>query len=732
MPLPHDYIERVYAGVLGKLIGVYLGRPFEGWPFHRVIEELGEINYYVHEQLGVPLIVTDDDITGTFTFLRALPDYGNSLELTSEQIGQTWLNYLIEKRTILWWGGLGNSTEHTAYQRLKNGIKAPASGSIALNGKTVAEQIGAQIFIDGWAMVAPGDPELAADLAKRAGCVSHDGEAIYGAQVIAAMESEAFVETDLEKLLDTATSFIPSDSTVYKMIADLRDLRSKEDDWYKAREWLDTNHGYQHYEGVCHVVPNHGLIILSLLYGDDDFQKTLMICNTSGWDTDCNSGNVGCLMGIKNGLAGIDVGPDWRGPVADRLFAPTADGGRSITDAVTETYHVANIGRALKNLKPLAPKSGARFHFNLPGAVQGFRPEDSIVAKNTTIIENVAGNSAQGERSLAIHFKHLAPGRVSRVKTDTFIPNDAGDLRTYDLITSPTLYPGQTVTAGVLAEAANPVPVNVRLYMRVYEAIDDANSSIEPEELMAMEQEVDELTTLLGPMTTLKPGMKQDLEWIVPETEGCPIAEIGLEIKPVRSFASRGTLYLDYLTWDGTPTVRLGKPTRYGKMWSKAWTQGVDDWWPWWPTGMRVMQNDGTGLLIQGTREWTDYHVSSEITPHLSASAGIGARVQGMRRYYALLLRPGSKACLVKALDGETVLSETDFNWEFDETHKLRLDVKNNRIRGWIDNTLYFDIVDEDRPLENGAVAIIIEEGTLTSGDVTVIGMSTESPNCVK
>ena len=29
MPIPSDYAERVYAGVLGKIIGVYLGRPFE-------------------------------------------------------------------------------------------------------------------------------------------------------------------------------------------------------------------------------------------------------------------------------------------------------------------------------------------------------------------------------------------------------------------------------------------------------------------------------------------------------------------------------------------------------------------------------------------------------------------------------------------------------------------------------------------------------------------------------
>src|SRR5215831_9940364 len=211
IPLPDDYLERTYAGVLGKLIGVYLGRPFEGWTYDRIMAELGEITSYVHERLGTSLIVTDDDISGTFTFLRALPDHGNRRDLTPEQIGQTWLNYIIERRTILWWGGLGNSTEHTAYLRLKHGIPAPRSGSIATNGKVVAEQIGAQIFIDGWAMVSPGDPERAADFARRAGSVSHDGEAIYGAQVIAAIEAQAYVESDLNKLIDTAVGCIPRD-----------------------------------------------------------------------------------------------------------------------------------------------------------------------------------------------------------------------------------------------------------------------------------------------------------------------------------------------------------------------------------------------------------------------------------------------------------------------------------------------------------------------------------------
>src|SRR5437763_1675124 len=430
MPIPSDYEERVYAGVLGKLIGVYLGRPFEGWSYERIMERLGEVQYYVHERLSAPLIVTDDDISGTFTFLRALPDYGNRRDLSPRDIGRTWLNYIIENQTILWWGGMGNSTEHTAFLRLKSGIDAPESGSIRTNGKTVAEQIGAQIFIDGWAMVAPGDPELAADLARRAASVSHDGEAVYGAQVIAAMEAQSFVERDLGKLLDTAAGLIPRDSVIYRLIADLRDWRETDGDWRKTRERIVQRYGYDKFIGNCHMVPNHAVILLALLYGDDDFQRSLMIANTAGWDTDCNSGNVGCLMGIKNGLAGIDAGPDWRGPVADRMYLPTADGGRAITDAVRETYEVVAIGRALAGEPALPPKGGARYHFDLRGAVQGFQPEESPETRGTAAVENVAGVGAplvgapaalvdahDGHpcRPLAILYHALAPGRAARV-----------------------------------------------------------------------------------------------------------------------------------------------------------------------------------------------------------------------------------------------------------------------------------------------------------------------------
>src|ERR1700732_4530012 len=226
--IPHDYAERVYAGVLGKLIGVYLGRPFEGWTFERIMAELGPIDYYVNERRDVKLrshhlVVTDDDVSGTFIFPRALADNGYPGRLSAEQIGQAWLNYIVEERSVLWWGGMGNSTEHTAYLRLKGGIPAPASGAIATNGKTVAEQIGAQIFIDGWALVAPGNPKLAVELAGKAGSVSHDGEAIYAAQLVAAMEAQAFIEPKIDQLIETGLNYLPPDCLITRLVNDIRD-----------------------------------------------------------------------------------------------------------------------------------------------------------------------------------------------------------------------------------------------------------------------------------------------------------------------------------------------------------------------------------------------------------------------------------------------------------------------------------------------------------------------------
>jgi ADP-ribosylglycohydrolase len=695
--LPEDYEERLYAGVLGKIIGVYLGRPFEGWTYERITEQLGDINYYVHEILDKPLIVTDDDISGTFTFVRALADYGYSPQITPAQIGQTWLNYIIEERTILWWGGMGNSTEHTAYLRLKSGVQAPESGSASLNGRVVAEQIGAQIFIDGWAMVAPGDPSFAADLARRAASVSHDGEAIYGSQVLAAMESQAFVDSDLQSLLDVGLGVIPTDSLIYRLISELRALRERESDWREARAWLAREYGYDKYGGGVHMIPNHGLVILSLLYGEDDFQRTQMIVNTSGWDTDCNAGNVGCLMGIKNGLSGLDAGPDYRTPVADRLYLPTADAGRAITDALIETYHLVNSARGLRGLPSIAPKNGARFHFSLPGARQGFCADQATDARGTVRVENVAGHSRLGKRSLALRYAGVAIGRSARVGTATFLTPEDAEMPGYGLLCSPTLYRGQTVTARVQADEANHRPVLCNLYARAHQ--DDGARAI-----------------VRGPGKLLGAGQAADLSWRLVDVGSGPISEVGVELRSDRR--ADGTVYLDYLTWNGTPDTTLIGADHGGAIAQRTWVSSADHVWT--GAGVRLSQDRGTGLLIQGTRDWADYELSAVIKVHLARRAGLAVRVQGQTRFYGFLLCSDQTVQLVKALDGEHLLATASFAWRLDVAYELRLRVQDDTITGYIDGREVIAAKDVSHPLTGGAVALVCEEGRVDVPNVRI------------
>ena len=706
MTLPNDYLTRVYAGVLGKLIGVYLGRPFEGWSYQRIMQELGPIEYYVHDRLNQPLVVTDDDVAGTFTFIRALEDYGISPDLSAEDIGRAWLNYIIEDRTILWWGGNGNSTEHTAWLNLKKGIAAPTSGSIATNGATVAEQIGAQIFIDGWAMVAPCQPELAARLAGRAGSVSHDGESVFAAQLWAAMEAEAFRSSDINHLLDTGLAQIPPDCLIARVIADIRRWHGQNPEWQSTRKLIEDTYGYDKFPGNCHVVPNHALMIMAVLYAPEDFQRAQMIVNTSGWDTDCNAGNVGCLLGIMLGLDGIDAGADFRGPIADRLLISSADGGSSINDAVRMAYYIASLGQQLDGgVAMAAPKDGAQFHFSLPGSVQGFRARIGP-GFNLPALRNAEEN---GHRALAMDYRTLAVGQTCAALTPTFSPPEMLRMRTYDLMATPLVYPGQTLRARVKADAANQGAVNARLRLRVYDL-------------------QDELVDVDGPAVLLAPEQDATLEWRLPECGGQPIAEVGVALVSVGPVA-HGTVYVDHLRWDGAPDVTLHRPmdgatsslSRPGDgcdFWRMAWVNGVSLFSKRFPPDFRISQDVGEGIILHGTRQWTDYRVASDVTLHLGTYGGIAVRAQGLRRYYAArLLRSGLFQIVRVQDETTTVVAETPFAVVLETPISLSVEVQGDRISACANGT---ELAVHDSTFRDGAIGLLVHEGALSTQAVRV------------
>ena len=210
--LPSDYIERVYAGVLGKTIGVRHGSNDEGWSYEKIRETFGEVTDYLFTFRN---FAADDDTNGTFLLPLALRDYGLDRESLSDHVADTLLNYAPDHHGFFWWGPYGVSTERTAYDNLKAGLRPPYSGSAACNGPTIAEQIGGQIFIDGWGMLAPGEEALAADLAARAACVTHGDNGVYGGMFIAAAVAAAFDAKDIGEVLRRALAVIPEDWRAY-------------------------------------------------------------------------------------------------------------------------------------------------------------------------------------------------------------------------------------------------------------------------------------------------------------------------------------------------------------------------------------------------------------------------------------------------------------------------------------------------------------------------------------
>ena len=263
----------------------------------------------------------------------------------------------------------------------------------------------------------------------------------------------------------------------------------------------------------------------------------------------------------------------------------------------------------------------------------------------------------------------------------------------YKLLASPTLYAGQKVSAGFSAEQA----ASLQLFIKVY-------------------NKEDQLDVIYGPEVSLTADAYAETEWIIPNTHSQPIAEVGFECQ-----GESGIVYLDYLTWDGAPYVTLTRP--FGSyerrepplVWRQAWVDAMDLWEGWWPEPYRLVQNEGRGLIMQGTREWMDYEVEAAITPWLMDAGGIAARVQGLKRFYALQLEKGNLVRLVKALDGDTILGEKEFEWENHSSYTLKMQVSGDRIKAWVDDQLQFDIVDEDKPLLGGGVAYVVDQGHIGS-----------------
>jgi len=238
--------------------------------------------------------------------------------------------------------------------------------------------------------------------------------------------------------------------------------------------------------------------------------------------------------------------------------------------------------------------------------------------------------------------------------------------------------------------------------------------------------ERDELEQIYGDKHELLSGSEAMLTWRVPDTGGYPIFEVGLEIETRDRSGVDGVIYLDYLTWAGAPKTVLRRPDdNLSTMWKHAWVNNVSQFQTRWE-GLRITNGEGIGFIAQGSRDWKDYRVRSEVTPLLAEAWGLAARIQGRERYYAVMFDKSDGGCakLIKRVHDETVLASDRFSWQVDQKYVVELQVEDNEIQAFVDGRKIFEVRDTQQlPLTGGGVGLVVDTGSISTRAVHVTSL---------
>lgn len=703
--IPADYMQRLYAGWLAKVIGIRLGAPVEGWTYERIRDTYGELTGYPVDYSN---FAADDDSNGPLFLLRALLHKPEERPLHATDVGDALLNYAPYEHGFFWWGGYGVSTEHTAYLNLRSGIPAPRSGSMQQNGAAVAEQIGGQIFIDTWGLVAPGNPSLAAQLAGKAASVTHDGNGVYGGIFIAVCISLAFTERSIRAVLDKALQYIPDDCEYARVVREVMRYHSRHpESWRSCYAFIHQHFGYDRYPGNCHIIPNAAVIILALLYGKEDFSDTLNICNMCGWDTDCNVGNVATIMGVLLGIEQIDY-ERWIKPTRDLLICSSVIGSLNSVDIPFCASFIAKMAYELAG-EPIPPpfhgildKRIHSAHFEYPKSTHAMRVRadaDGEAQQLSYSLINTDESAHTGKRSLKLNVEALPAGQQVCLYQKTYYrPADFDDSR-YDPSFSPTLYPGQRVTAAAMIPA-HARPCHARLYVK---------------NLRTGER-------ILGERRWLE----SDGRWAcfalqLPRMEGALLGEAGFFFEPAEGNQAGFVVLMDDLSFEGAADYLIDFAREEQEVWSGLRIETSQ------MTRLKgILSLEGKQLNLScadfgeaytGHYQWADYRASFRLCPVAGEQLTVNFRVQGAIRSYAFGFNGAGRLALLKNCNGYRELAACPFEWRHGQEYQFDIEVRGNVLKARCGQA-ELTAIDEQEPYLTGQVGYSVREGSRLSSSM--------------
>ena len=288
-----EFRDKVLGCWTGKNIGGTLGAPLE------TSRSIHDISFYLQDLGGNP--EPNDDLDLQLVWLLAVEQHG-AYRLTERLLGEYWMRYITGP-----WNEYG-----TAKGNIAAGLYPPLSGFC--NNEEWKNSNGAWIRSEIWACLFPGAPDDVAHFAWMDSCVDHTGDGIYAEIFTATLESAAFVETDLNKLIDIALARIPEECRVARSVRIAIDCHRDGLDWKTARNRIVEDSADL---GWFQAPANLGFVVLGLLYGGGDFGRSLCLAVNCGDDTDCTGATVGAVLGILKGRSGI---PDeWAAPIGNAI-----------------------------------------------------------------------------------------------------------------------------------------------------------------------------------------------------------------------------------------------------------------------------------------------------------------------------------------------------------------------------------------------------------------------------
>lgn len=289
-----EYKDKVYGCWAGKNIGGTLGVPFEGK------REMNTIDFYVQDLKGNP--APNDDLDLQLVWLHAIQQHGIA-NLTPRLLAEYWIGEINAP-----WNEYG-----VGKTNMRAGLMPPLSGSC--NNERWKFSNGAWIRSEIWACSAPGNPDQAIKYAYMDACADHCGEGIYAEMFTAALESAAFIVSDINALVAIGLSKIPADCRVARSVnIAIKHYRDGKD-WRKAREAIVKDSADL---GWFQAPANIGYTVIGLLYGDGDFGKTVCRAVNCGDDTDCTGATAGAIMGIIGGRKAIPR--KWLEPIGEGIY----------------------------------------------------------------------------------------------------------------------------------------------------------------------------------------------------------------------------------------------------------------------------------------------------------------------------------------------------------------------------------------------------------------------------